>query len=104
MHPAVYPVALARLLIEAYTDPGEIVYEPFSGSASTIIAAEQAQRRCFAVEFQPKYCDEALQRVVNETKIVPYRASDGALFGDADWIRFRRLTPANDGGNLRIAA
>ncbi len=38
------------------------VYEPFSGSGTTIIAAEQLNRRCFAMELEPRYCDIAIAR------------------------------------------
>ena len=41
---------------------GDAVYEPFSGSGTTIIAAEQAGRRCFAMELNPPYVDVAVRR------------------------------------------
>jgi DNA modification methylase len=40
----------------------ETLYEPFSGSGTTIIAAEQLSRRCYAMEISPAYCDVAVQR------------------------------------------
>jgi DNA modification methylase len=45
-----------------HTVPGDIGYEPFAGSGSQIIAAERAERRCFAVELDPKYCDVIIER------------------------------------------
>ena len=42
--------------------PGEIVYEPFSGSGSQIMAAEKLGRRCYATELEPKYIDAAVAR------------------------------------------
>jgi DNA modification methylase len=41
---------------------GESVYEPFSGSGTTIIAAEMHGRRCFAMELEPRYVDVAVAR------------------------------------------
>jgi DNA modification methylase len=61
-HPAVFPVALPAHIIQAYTNPEDVVYEPFSGGGTTIIAAEQTGRRCRAVEIVPEYCDIALER------------------------------------------
>lgn len=58
-HPAVFPVALSAE-IQRYW-PG-VLYEPFSGSGTTIIAAEQLKRRCCAMELEPKYCDVAVAR------------------------------------------
>ena len=62
-HPAVFPVALPTFVIEAYTDAGNVVYEPFAGSGTTLIACERAGRICRAVEIAPGYVDVALQRV-----------------------------------------
>lgn len=42
-----------------------IVYDPFVGSGTTIIAAEQIERRCFAIEIDPNYCDIAIERWEN---------------------------------------
>ena len=61
-HPAVFPVALPVFAIEAYTDPGERVYEPFGGSGTTLIACERTGRICHAVEIAPEYVDVAIER------------------------------------------
>jgi DNA modification methylase len=61
-HPTVKPVALIRQAIEYHTLPGELIYEPFAGSGTAIIAAEMTARRCFAVEISPAFCDVALRR------------------------------------------
>jgi DNA modification methylase len=41
-HPAVFPVALPQFVLESYTDKGEIVFEPFGGSGTTMLAAQRA--------------------------------------------------------------
>jgi DNA modification methylase len=61
-HPAVFPVALVEAVLAAFTDPGDLVYEPFCGSGSQLVAAERTGRRCYAVELDPAYCDVAVRR------------------------------------------
>lgn len=58
-HPAVYPVDLPSHAMEMW--PG-LCYEPFSGSGTTIIAAEQTGRRCYAMELSQQYVDVAVRR------------------------------------------
>ena len=61
-HPAVFPVALVEAVLTAFSDPGELIYEPFCGSGTQIVAAERAGRRCVAMELDPVYCDVAVRR------------------------------------------
>lgn len=44
------------------TEAGDAVYEPFSGSGTTIIAAEMTGRACHAIELSPQYVDVAVRR------------------------------------------
>jgi DNA modification methylase len=61
-HPTAKPVDLWKPPIENHTKIGEVIYEPFSGSGSQIIAAEQTARRCYAMELSPQYVDVAVRR------------------------------------------
>ena len=61
-HPAVFPVALPEFLMHAYTDAGEVVFEPFSGSGTTILAGQRTGRRVRAIELAPAYVDLAVAR------------------------------------------
>ena len=61
-HPAVFPVALAEAVLTAFSNPGDLIYEPFCGSGTQIVAAERAGRRCCAMELDPVYCDVAVRR------------------------------------------
>lgn len=61
-HPTMKPVALVGMALANSTKAGEKVYDPFCGSGSTIIAAEQLGRICYAVEIEPKYCDVIVKR------------------------------------------
>ena len=56
------PVECMRKPIENNSNKGDHVYEPFSGSGTTIIACEQAGRRCLAIELNPPYVDVAVKR------------------------------------------
>jgi DNA modification methylase len=58
-HPAVMSVGLPMQLIQCW--PG-IVYEPFCGSGTTLIAAEQLGRKCYGMEISPAYCDVIVKR------------------------------------------
>jgi DNA modification methylase len=61
-HPTSKPVELFAIPMRVHTQPGEICYEPFSGSGSQIIAAEKLNRRCFAMELEPFFVDVAIKR------------------------------------------
>jgi DNA modification methylase len=61
-HPAVFPVALPAFLMEAYSDTGAVVYEPFSGSGTTILAGQRTGRLVRAIELAPSYVDLAIAR------------------------------------------
>jgi DNA modification methylase len=62
VHGTQKPVACMRRPIENNSSPGQAVYEPFSGSGTTLIAAEMAGRACHAVELSPAYVDVAVLR------------------------------------------
>jgi DNA modification methylase len=61
-HPTQKPLLLFQRPILNHTQEGEIVYEPFAGSGSCLIAAERTGRRCFALELDPAWCDVIRER------------------------------------------
>jgi DNA modification methylase len=61
-HPTQKPIELMRKPILNHTKRGELVYEPFLGSGTTLAAAELTERVCCAIELDPKYVDVAVQR------------------------------------------
>ena len=61
-HATQKPVALPVQAIESTTLPGGIVYDPFGGSGTVTIAAEQLGRACCAIELTPPYCQVAIDR------------------------------------------
>lgn len=56
------PIELWAFLLTTSSGLDDCVYEPFSGSGTTIIACEQLGRRCFAIEIEPRYVDVAVRR------------------------------------------
>jgi DNA modification methylase len=61
-HPTQKPVDLMRRPILNHLKRGELVYEPFLGSGTTLAAAELTERVCLGIELDPKYVDVAVQR------------------------------------------
>ena len=62
IHPTMKPVELIRRPILYHTRPGGLIYEPFSGSGTALIAAEQTDRTCYALEQSPQFVDVAVTR------------------------------------------
>lgn len=61
-HTAAYPVGLPAWFVRAYTDEGDVVFDPFLGSGSTLLAADENARICYGIELSPGYCDTILDR------------------------------------------
>lgn len=61
-HPTMKPVELIERALKNSSTPGSIVFEPFSGSGSTIIACERTMRECRAIELEPRYVQVAIER------------------------------------------
>jgi DNA modification methylase len=78
-HPAVFPVALPEFLISAYTNPGDLVFDPFGGAGSTLLAAERIGRRARLLELEPRYVDIILARwAARAVGVEAVRDRDGA--------------------------
>ena len=61
-HVARFPVHFPESYIEAMTESNHIVYDPFGGSGSTLIACEKTNRKRFMMELDPHYCDVIVKR------------------------------------------
>lgn len=61
-HPTMKPIPLIGYLINNSSKPEDLIFDFFMGSGSTLIAAEQLNRRCFGCELDPKYCDVIVDR------------------------------------------
>jgi len=66
-HCAAFPLELVERHIVIYSKKGEIVFDPFLGSGTTLIACERLGRKCRAVEISPAYVAVAIQRWVDVT-------------------------------------
>ena len=62
LHPTMKPVSLIGILMKNSSKPGWNVLDPFGGSGTTIIAAEQLNRRAFTMELDEKFCDVIVKR------------------------------------------
>lgn len=62
-HPTQKPEQLLRQLIRGYSNPGQLILDPFAGSFSTIISAYKEKRRSIGVEIEPKYYEESQARI-----------------------------------------
>lgn len=62
LHPTMKPVGLLRRCILNSSNVGDIVYDGFVGSGSVLLACEQTNRRCLAVELDPEYCQTVINR------------------------------------------
>lgn len=67
MHPTVKPVAMVVDAIKDCTRRGDIILDPFGGSGSTLIAAEQTDRQARLIELDPHYCDVIIRRWQQQT-------------------------------------
>ena len=67
IHPTQKPVALALWFFERWAKDGTNIVDLFLGSGSTLIACEQANKNCYGMELDPKYCDVIVTRWENLT-------------------------------------
>ncbi|KKL09096.1 hypothetical protein LCGC14_2569270, partial [marine sediment metagenome] len=73
LHPTVKPIDLMRYLLALVTMPKDTrILNPFMGSGSTLIAAEQVGRTCYGIELDPRYVDVIRQRYANLVKDPAY--------------------------------
>lgn len=61
-HPTMKPIDLLAYLIKNSSKENELILDLFGGSGSTLIAAEQTNRKCYMMELDPKYCDVIIRR------------------------------------------
>lgn len=66
-HPCPKPISLMLAQIEQFTDPGDLILDPFMGSGTTLRAAKDLGRRTIGIEIEEKYCFIAAQRLQQET-------------------------------------
>jgi len=82
-HSAAFPVGLPAFFIKAFSDPGDIIFDPFMGSGTTMMAAAEHGRVAVGCEISPRYCDVIRRRWTRYAKKNGLDAGSGAL-EDAD--------------------
>lgn len=82
LHPTVKPVELVKDAILDVTNRGDIVLDTFLGSGTTLIAAEQSGRICYAIEIEPLYVDTAIRRYQEITGKAAVHQASGKTYDE----------------------
>ena len=82
-HSAPFPRALVEFFVQAFSDPGDMVFDPFLGSGTSMAAAHVLGRIGCGCEISPAYCDVILRRMSTLTGQEPVLASTGQSFSQA---------------------
>lgn len=93
-HPTTKPLPLMLELVELFTDPGELVLDPFCGSGTTGVACLRLGRRVILIERDAKYAEIARERMEAEVaglSLTAARAGQLGLFAPAEPKRKRKL-------------
>lgn len=69
VHPATFPISLAKKVIELFTHQGELVLDPFVGSGTTLVAANDLNRNAVGFDLQKHYVDLCARRVSQQTNL-----------------------------------
>lgn len=87
-HPAMFPVALCEYIYNSFAKAGDWMFEPFSGSGTSIIACEKMGMHCAAVELAPAYVDVAVKRWQDFTGKTATLDGDGRTFEEISDSRY----------------
>jgi site-specific DNA-methyltransferase (adenine-specific) len=88
-HPTQKPEALIRKFVFASSEPGDLVIDPFSGSGTTVVVAEQLGRRWLGCDLEAEYHQWAIGRLDNVRRMTP-----------EEWVAFDRAN-AERRGSIR---
>ncbi len=81
IHPATFPISLATKVIELFTHEGELILDPFVGSGTTLIAAQDTNRNAVGFDLQQKYIDVSENRLMQKELFT--RTAQLAIHDDA---------------------
>lgn len=82
VHPATFPISLSRKIIDLFTHKGELVLDPFVGSGTTLVAAQDAGRNGVGFDLQEKYVKLTESRLAKNTHLF-YKSKQFAICDDA---------------------
>jgi DNA modification methylase len=80
-HPTAKPVELFAIPLRNHTKPTEVCCDPFLGSGSQLIAADQLGRICYGLEISPSYVDVTVKRYI------AHKGSDADVFLERDGVK-----------------
>jgi len=81
-----FPRALVEFFVKAFSDPGDVVFDPFLGSSTSIAAAHVLGRVGLGCEISPAYCDVGLRRMMSLCNETPVLQETGQTFSEvAAW-------------------
>lgn len=85
LHPATFPIALSKKVIELFTHEGELVLDPFVGSGTTLVAAKDSNRHAVGFDLQKHYIDLCARRLLQNSHMFN-QATQVAIQDDARYI------------------
>jgi len=86
-HSAPFPRAIPEFFIKAFSDAGDVIFDPFLGSGTTMVAAALLERIGFGLEISPAYCDVIVRRMLNATEGAAVLAEAGQTFTEVAALR-----------------
>jgi DNA methylase len=97
-HPTEKPTLMIADALKDVSRPGDLVFDPFLGSGSTLLAAEETGRTCLGIEFDPGYVEVAIRRWEKRTRRDAVNADTGQTFSSL--FEHRPIAPsvAHDAG------
>jgi site-specific DNA-methyltransferase (adenine-specific) len=69
-HPTQKPVALMRWIVDRWTQPNDLVLDPYMGAGPVAVACKELGRRYIGVEIEERYCETAVKRLAQETLVI----------------------------------
>jgi len=81
-HSAPFPRPLVEFFVKAFSDPSDVVFDPFMGSGTTMAAAELLGRIGYGAEISPAYCDVIVRRIMNLSGDEPLLEASGQSFAN----------------------
>jgi DNA modification methylase len=102
-HSAPFPRALVEFFVKAFSDPGDIVFDPFLGSSTSLAAAHVLGRVGMGCEISPAYCDVGLRRMAALTSETPVLQETSQTFAEVAQARGVPVdqSPSFSGGKRR---
>ena len=87
VHTTQKPEALMLDLVAKFTDPGDLILDPFAGAGTTLVAAKRMGRRAIGIEMSEQYCEATVSRLAQESITFPAEEAPAytanGLWGDA---------------------